>query len=104
MLVILFGLVNSQATYHHLVDITLQGLKQVESYIDDCIVFSKTFSENKTLGQCSNISRGQPSIKKWRNYGSPCMKLSFSDTLFLQGADTLPTTTQKMDRLPTTVQ
>ena len=48
MLVMPFGLVNSQATFQRLMDTTLQGLKQVESYIDDCIVFSKTFSDHLT--------------------------------------------------------
>ena len=41
-----FGLVNSQATFQRLMDTTLLGLKNTESYIDDCITFSKNFSHH----------------------------------------------------------
>ena len=41
-----FGLVNSQATFQRLMDNTLKGLKRTESYIDDCIIFSRSFEEH----------------------------------------------------------
>ena len=46
MLVMPFGLCNSQATYQRLMDHTLTGLEFVESFVDDCLIFSKTFREH----------------------------------------------------------
>ena len=46
MLVMPFGLVNSQATFQRLMDTTFRGMKQVESYIDDCIIFSPSFPDH----------------------------------------------------------
>ena len=41
-----FGLVNAQATFQRLMDVTLRGLKRTESYIDDCIVYSRNFEQH----------------------------------------------------------
>lgn len=46
MLVMPFGLCNSQATYQRLMDHTLSGLEFVESFVDDCLIFSHTFQEH----------------------------------------------------------
>ena len=46
MTVMPFGLVNSQATFQILMDSTLKGLKHTESYIDDCIIYSRTFEQH----------------------------------------------------------
>ena len=46
MLVMPFGLCDSQATYQRLMDRTLTGLGFVESFVDDCLIFSKTFQEH----------------------------------------------------------
>ena len=46
MLVMPFGLCNSHATYQRLMDRTLTGLDFVESFVDDCLIFSKTFQEH----------------------------------------------------------
>ncbi|KAI6661458.1 Retrovirus-related Pol polyprotein from transposon 17.6 [Oopsacas minuta] len=46
MCVMPFGLVNSQATFQRLMDNTLQGLTRTESYIDDCIIYSRSFEEH----------------------------------------------------------
>ena len=41
-----FGLCNSQATFQRLMDKVLKGLINVESYVDDIIVYSQTFEEH----------------------------------------------------------
>ena len=46
MTVMPFGLVNSQATFQRMMDNTHKGLKHAESYIDDCIIYSRTFEEH----------------------------------------------------------
>ena len=46
MLVMPFGLCNSQATFQRLMDKALKGLINVESYVDDIIVYSQTFEEH----------------------------------------------------------
>ena len=46
MLVMPFGLCNSQATYQRLMDHTLTGLEFVESFVDDSLIFSRTFREH----------------------------------------------------------
>ena len=43
MTVMPFGLCNSQATYQRLMDKTLQGLEHVQSFVDDCLIYSETF-------------------------------------------------------------
>ena len=37
---------NSHATFQRLMDSTLKGLKDTESYIDYCIIYSRTFEEH----------------------------------------------------------
>ena len=46
MLVMPFGLCNSQATYQRLMDQTLAGLERVESFVDDCLIYSESFEEH----------------------------------------------------------
>ena len=46
MLVMPFGMVNSGATFQRMIDRTFQGVKAAESYVDDILVFSKSFSEH----------------------------------------------------------
>ena len=46
MTVIPFGLVNAQATFQRLMDTALRGLKHVEAYIDDCIIYSNGFEQH----------------------------------------------------------
>ena len=43
MLVMSFCLCNSQVTYQRLMDHNLTGLEFVESFVDDCLIFSKHF-------------------------------------------------------------
>ena len=43
MVVMPFGLCNSQATFQRLMDNALEGLDRAESYVDDCCVFSTDF-------------------------------------------------------------
>ena len=40
------GLVDSQATFQRMMDNTLKGLNRVESYIDDCVIYSHSFEEH----------------------------------------------------------
>ena len=41
-----FGLYNNQATFQRLMDQGPNGLINVESYVDDIIVYSRTFEEH----------------------------------------------------------
>ena len=41
-----FGIVNSRATFHRMIDRTLQGVKSAESYVDGILAFSKTIGEH----------------------------------------------------------
>ena len=56
MLAMPFGMVNSGATFQRMIDRTLQGVKSAESYVDDILVFSKTFGEHiwHLRARCSN--------------------------------------------------
>lgn len=45
MAVMPFGLVIAQATFQRLMDVTLQGLRRAESYIDDCVIYSQSFEQ-----------------------------------------------------------
>ena len=52
MLVMPFGMMNAGATFQRLMGQTLQGIKGAESYVDDILVFSRTFDEHlKSLRQ-----------------------------------------------------
>ena len=44
MTVMPFGLCNSQATFQRLMDKTLQGLEHVQSFVDDCLIYSITIT------------------------------------------------------------
>ena len=46
MLAMPFGLCNSQATFQRVMDQALNGLNNVESYVDDILVYSQTFTEH----------------------------------------------------------
>ena len=46
MLVMPFGMMNAGATFQRLMDRTLRGAKGTESYVDDILVFSRTFDEH----------------------------------------------------------
>ena len=46
MIVMPFGLCNSQATLQRLMDNILEGVVRTEAYVDDCCVFSRTFKEH----------------------------------------------------------
>ena len=46
MLVMPFGMVNSGATFQRLMDMTLQGIKSAESYVDDILIFSESFNDH----------------------------------------------------------
>ena len=46
MTVMPFGLVNAQATFQRLMDNILQGTRNAESYVDDCIVYSQNFDSH----------------------------------------------------------
>ena len=41
-----FGMVNSRATFHRMIERTLQGVKSAESYVDDILAFSMTIGEH----------------------------------------------------------
>ena len=41
-----FGLCNSQATFQRLMDQALKGVSSAESYVDDILVYSRTFEEH----------------------------------------------------------
>ena len=43
-----FGLCNSQATYQRLMDNTLRGIRNAESYVDDICVYSDNFQDHLT--------------------------------------------------------
>ena len=43
-----FGLCNSQATYQRLMDNTLRGIRNSESYVDDICVYSDNFHDHLT--------------------------------------------------------
>ena len=45
-LVMPFGMVNSGATFQRLMDMTLQGIKSAESYVDDILIFSESFNDH----------------------------------------------------------
>ena len=60
-----FGLFNSQATFQRLMDTTLRGLKQVESYIDDCIIFFQaSLLLDRTASSVPKFQRNKHSSKK----------------------------------------
>ena len=64
MMVMPFGLANSQATFQRLMDSTLQGLRQVESYIDDCIISLSPFRSTwVTYVRFPKTSQSWPPIK-----------------------------------------
>ena len=46
MMVMPFGLCNSQATFQRLMDNILEKVPRAESYVDDCCVFSRNFKEH----------------------------------------------------------
>ncbi|KAI6658406.1 Retroviral-like aspartic protease 1 [Oopsacas minuta] len=50
MVIMPFGLCNSQATFQRLMDNILEEVPRAEAYVDDCCVFSRTFES--ILGIC----------------------------------------------------
>ena len=46
MLVMPFGLCNSQSTFQRILDVALNGAKNTESYVDDCITHSLDFQSH----------------------------------------------------------
>ena len=46
MMVMPFGLCNSQSTFQRLMDRTLRGVSNVESFVDDILIFSNSFEEH----------------------------------------------------------
>ena len=54
-----FGLVNAHATFQALMDVTLQGIRQTESYIDDCTIYSQSVEQHlEGLRQCLKTTPG----------------------------------------------
>ena len=46
MIVMPFGLCNSQSTFQRLMDLTLRGASNAESFVDDKLIFSNSFEEH----------------------------------------------------------
>ena len=103
MTVMPFGLVNSQATFQRLMDNTLKGLDRVESYIDDCIIFSTSFEEHLTDLRDVFERLEQANIRvKYRK-----CQFGFDEVEFLghlvseRGRRPTPTAAQKLAKFPT---
>ena len=102
MTVMPFGLVNSQATFQRMMDNTLRGLKHTESYIDDCIIYSRTFEEHlANLREVLERLRLANIHIKFRK-----CQLSYSEVEFLghlvsgRGRRALPTAAEKLAKFP----
>ena len=78
MTVMPFGLVNSQATFQRMMDNTLEGLKHAESYIDDCIIYSRTFEEHLAdLGEVLERLKRAKMLVKFRKCQLVSPKVGF---------------------------
>ena len=102
MTVMPFGLVNSQATFQRMMDNALRGLKHTESYVDDCIIYSRTFE-----GHLSDLREVLERLKQARIHVKfrKC-QLGYAEVEFLghmvssEGRRAIPAASERLSKFP----
>ena len=97
-----FGLVNAQASFQRLMDKILQDVVNTESYVDDCIVFSRNFESHlKDLGEVLERLRAANLHVKLRKCQFARREVEFLGHLVSgMGKRPLPTMIEKLAKFP----